>query len=98
MPVLRAQTEAAVGREVEGRVAAVEDFPRELGDAPGNVLEVDESRQLAAELEQRRRALGLAPRRLVQACVLDGDGRMPREDLEQPDLVLVELVQAELRD
>ena len=63
-----------------------------------DVVEIDERRELPAELEQRRRALGLAPRRLVEARVLDGDRRVAREHLQQPHVVLVELVQPELGD
>ena len=80
------------------RCAAAEDLRRELRHPPRDVVEIDERRELPAELEQGRRALGLAPRRLVEARVLDRDGRMAGEHLEQPHVVLVELVQPELRD
>ena len=96
--MLGLQTQAAVDLDVEGGVPALEDLGRQLGDAPSDVVEVDEGCELPSELEQRRRALGLTPCRLVQAGVLDGHGRVSGEDFEQPDVVLVELVQAELRD
>ena len=62
------------------------------------MVEARERRELAAELEQRGRALGLALRRLVQARVLDRHRSVPGEHLEQPDVVLVELVETELGD
>ena len=55
-------------------------------------------RELVGEGEQRLRALGLAALLLVEARVLERDRRLAREHLEQPDVVLVELVDAELRD
>ena len=55
-------------------------------------------RELAPELEQRGRALRLAACRLVQPRVLDRDGRVSGEHLEQADVGLVELVEPELRD
>ena len=64
---------------------------RDLGDA-GRFGEV------AGELEERLRALGLTPLRLVQARVLERDGRVPGHHLEQPEVVGVELVESELRD
>ena len=42
--------------------------------------------------------IGLAPLRLVEPRVLERDRSVPAEHLEQPDVVLVELVDAELRD
>ena len=63
-----------------------------------DLVEALGSRELAAELEQRGRALGLAPRGLVEAGVLERDGGVAGEHLEQADVVLVELVEAELRD
>ena len=99
MSVLGLQSLSSTVRlEVEGRVAAAEDLRGELGDPRRDVVELDERRELPAELEQRRRALGLAPRRLVQARVLDCDRRVAGEHLQQPHVVLVELVQPELRD
>ena len=56
------------------------------------------SRELAAELEQRGRALGLTPGGLVEAGVLERHGGVAREHFQQADVVFVELVQAELRD
>ena len=63
------------------------------------------SRQPAAEVEERVRdlerglgALGLEPLGLVEARVLERDGGVAAEHLEQADVVLVELVDAELGD
>ncbi len=56
------------------------------------------ARQLTAELEQRGGPLRLAARRLVEARVLERDGGVAGEQLEQADVVLVELVETELRD
>ena len=55
-------------------------------------------RDLVREGEQRLRALGLAPLLLVETRVLERDRRLAREHLEQAHVVLVELVEAELRD
>src|SRR5262249_8085489 len=54
------------------------------------------ARKLAAELEQCRRALGLAALSLVEARVLERDRGVACEHLQQTDIVLVELVQTEL--
>ena len=67
-------------------------------DARQHVIETLRGGEVAAELEQRLRALGLAPLRLVEARVLERDGRVAGEHLEQAQVVLVELVEAELRD
>ena len=56
------------------------------------------ARELAAELEQRGCALRLATRGLVQARVLERDRRVTGEYLQQADVVLVELVEPELRE
>ena len=69
-----------------------------LDDARQHVVETFRGGEVAAELEQRLRALGLAPLRLVEPCVLERDGRVAGEHLEQAQVVLVELVEAELRD
>ena len=55
-------------------------------------------RQLARELEQRLRALGLATLALVETRVDERDGGVAGEHLEQPLVVGVELVETELRD
>ena len=44
------------------------------------------------------RALGFASLRLVQACVLECDGGVSGQDLEQPKIVRIELIETELRD
>ena len=58
----------------------------------------DRLREVAGEREERLRALGLAALRLVQPRVLERDGRVPGQHLEEPQVVGVELVEAELRD
>ena len=50
------------------------------------------------EGKQRLGALCLAPLLLVETCVLESDGRLAGEHLEQANVILVELVEAELRD
>ena len=55
-------------------------------------------RELACKLEQRLRALGFAPLCLVETRILECDGRVAGEHLEQPQVVRVELVEAELGD
>ena len=80
------------------RAGRVDQRRGRLDDPLQDVFEARGRCELAAELEQLRRALRLASRRLVEARVLDRDGRVTREHLEQPHVVLVELVQAELRD
>ena len=69
-----------------------------LDDAFEHALEPLRRGEVAPELEQRLRALRLAALRLVEAGVLERDGRMAGEHLEQAQVVLVELVQAELGD
>ena len=71
---------------------------RQLDDALEDVFEARGRGKLASELEQLRRTLRLAARRLVEARILDRHGGVAREHLEQSNVVLVELVQTELRD
>src|SRR5204862_215818 len=71
---------------------------REGDDAVEDLRETLRARELAAELEQRLRALRLAPLGLVEPRVLERDRGLAGEHLEQAHVVLVELVQAELRD
>src|SRR4029079_19816859 len=71
---------------------------RSLDDALENALEPLGGREVAPELEQRLRALRLAPLRLVEARVLERDGGVAGEHLQQAQVVLVELAQAELGD
>jgi len=52
----------------------------------------------AGEFEQGLQVARLTSLRLVQARVLERNRGMPREHLEQPHVVLVELADAELRD
>ena len=77
----------------EERISAVRATTRpRISSIPGRRGE------LAAELEQCARALGLAALRLVEARVLERDGRVAGEHLEQAHVVLVELVEPELRE
>ena len=92
--------ERAVHRALEPdrRARALEDA-RGAGRHPlGDVDDAGRLGELAREGEERLRALGLAPLRLVEPRVLEGDGRVPGHDLEEPQVVRVELVEAELRD
>ena len=63
-----------------------------------DLLERLRARDFVGEREQRLGALGLAPLLLVEARILERDRRVAGEHLEQADVVLVELVEAELRD
>ena len=56
------------------------------------------SRSALRDLERGLGALGLESLGLVQACVLERDRGVAAQHLEQADVVLVELVDAELRD
>ena len=85
-----------VALEPDRRARRAEKRGGQLGDSLQDVVEARGRRELAAELEQRGRALRFAPRRLVQAGVLHRDGGVTGQYLEQPHVVLVELVEAEL--
>ena len=63
-----------------------------------HAVEVRHGGELARQLEERLRALGLAPLRLVEARVHERDRDVAREHLEEPEVVRVELVEPELRD
>ena len=98
MPVERARDDPSrVVLEPDGRARRAEQGGRQLDDAGEDLVERQRGGELTAELEQRRRALGLAARRVVEAGVLDRDRGVAREHLEQADVVLVELVEAQLR-
>ena len=77
---------------------SAEDGRRELDDPLQNLREAFRSRELAAEVEQLLQVLGFPALRLVEPCVLERDGRVTAEHLEQTEVVLVELVDPELRD
>ena len=68
------------------------------GRALGNVRDARCLGELAREREEGLRTFGLTPLRFVQTRVLECDRGMTGHDLEQPEIVGVELVQAELRD
>ena len=75
------------------------DDARRLGDgAVEHVVEALGARELARELEQGLGTLGFAPLRLVEARVLERNGRVAGEHLEQAQVLFVELVEAELGD
>ena len=84
--------------EPEGGVRRRDQLSGPLDDALEHALEPLGRGEVAPELEQRLRALRLAALRLVETGVLERDGRMAGEHLEQPQVVLVELAQAELGD
>ena len=50
------------------------------------------------EREQRLGVFGLSALLVIQARVLEGDRCLPGKHLEQPKVVLVELIDPELRD
>ena len=77
---------------------SAEDGRRELDDPLQDFREPFRSREVAAEVEQLLQVLGFATLRLVEAGVLERDGRVTAEHLEQTEVVLVELVDPELRD
>src|SRR5205085_4776178 len=84
--------------EPQRRPRRAEDRRGAVDDAVEDLVQPLRSRKLAPELEQRLRALGLAPLGLVEARVLERDRGLAGEHLEQADVVLVELIEAELRD
>ena len=71
---------------------------RRRGGQPADLVERRRLRELVGEGEQRLRALGLAALLLVEPRVLERHRRLAGEHLEQAHVVLVELVDAELRD
>ena len=71
---------------------------RALDDPLEHVLEPFRGGEVAAELEQRLGALGLASLHLVEPGVLDRGRRVAGEHLEQAQVVVVELIETELRD
>ena len=75
-----------------------EDARGARGRALGDVGDARRLGELAREREQRLRALRLASLRLVQPRVLERHRGVSGHDLEQPEIVGVELVEAELRD
>ena len=103
----RTQPELLAGAvlEPERRARPVEEARRQLDRALEDLVERLGGRQPPAEVEQRvgdvervLGPLGLEPLCLVEARVLDRDGRVAAEHLEQADVVLVELGDAELGD
>ena len=78
--------------EPEGGVRRRDQLCSPLDDAFEHALEPLRRGEVAPELEQRLRALGLAALRLVEACVLERDGGMAGEHLEEAQVVLVELL------
>ena len=71
---------------------------RELDDAVDDRRPYPPRRELAAELQQRGRATRPRVARPRRGRVLERDGGMTGEHLEQADVVLVELVETELGD
>ena len=84
--------------EPERCVRRAHQLLRALDDLLEHVIQAFGGGEVAAELEQRLRALGLAALRLVETGVLDRNGGVARQHLEQSQVVGVELLQAELRD
>ncbi len=78
--------------EVRGRDGAGEDR-RHRGDDPvEDRLDVVRAGERLREPEQGRRGLGRFAFELEQSGVLEGDGGMRRQHLEEPLVLLVELV------
>ena len=71
---------------------------RSLDDAADDLVHAFGGRDLSAELQQCRRALRLATSSFVEAGVLEGNRGVAGEHFQEANVVLVELVQAELRD
>ncbi len=63
-----------------------------------DVLERLRVLQICREREQRFRAFGLSALLLVEPRIFERNRRLAREHLEQSDVVIVELVDPELRD
>ena len=84
--------------EPDRRSLDAEDPGSPAGDALDDLVELHAGRELARELEERLRTLGLSALGLVEPCVDEGDRRMSGEDLEKAQIVGVELVEPELRD
>ena len=84
--------------EPERRARAGEDPRRALHHPLGDFGDPVRLGDVAGELEQRGRALGLTSLRLVEAGVLERNRCVAGEHLEHAQVVLVELVEAELRD
>ena len=95
---LGGREQAGAALEPDRGARRPEQVGAELDDALEDLVEARGGCELATELEQGGGAFRLASRSLVQARVLDRDGGVAGEDLEQPHVVLVELVEAELRD
>ncbi len=99
VPMQRARDDPAVPvLHPDGGVGRVEQARSEVDDPLEDCVEARGRRELPAEAEQRGGTFRLAARRLVETCVLDGDGGVAGQHLEQADVVLVELIEAELRD
>src|SRR3954451_10547366 len=82
----------------DGRARRADELCRQADDALIDLVQARGGRELATELQQRRGALRLAPRGLVEPRILDGNCSVARQHLEEANVVLVELVEAELRD
>ncbi len=77
---------------------AREDLRGSVDDSPGNLCDALGLGELPGELEQSCRALRLAALCFVQPGVLERDRGVPGEHLHDAEIVLVELVESELRD
>ena len=96
---MRADPEVAVlVRQPERAPLAAEDSRRRAHGLGADRAGRGRLGDRARELEQGLQVVGLAPLGLVQARVLERDRRLAGEHLEQAHVVLVELVDAELRD
>ena len=82
----------------DGGAGAREDLDGAARHALRDVGDTGRLGEVAGELEERFRAFGLPSLCLVQARVLERDGRMAGHHLEKPEVVGVELVEPELGD
>ena len=95
----RAADQPAVrGRQPDGAASRPHDPSGSAHHLREHAVEVGHGGELARQLEERLRALGLAPLRLVESRVHERDRHVAREHLEEPEVVRVELVEPELRD
>jgi hypothetical protein len=72
-----------------------EDLSRPRGDTLGDLGKLGQRRELLRQRQQCLGALGLAALRVEELGVDDGDGCVRSQHLQQPEVIGVELVEAE---
>ena len=104
---VRADDEVLAGAilQPDGGPRLLEEPGRQVDGPPEHLIERLGQSEASAEVEERvgdlergSRAVGFEPLGLVEARVLERHGRVAAEHLEKADVVLVELVDPELRD